>query len=189
MTHRGPFQPLPFCGSVICKAGKGNMARSGAVDFVAVVNGELTVGCGLLNKLHGWLFYVCARVLYFSGACNPVHNLSMVTAQHLFLFKERKRFGFSARIATQVITLLPVEFSCSFNCSSCSSLPLLKSANVDLLLRFWEHSSGCSAEASAVTLPCIIYARFAPSRELHPTALLCNSHPSVPGFGITSWSY
>lgn len=80
--------------------------------------------------------FVC--VLYFSAACdsNAVRNLSMVTAQHLFLFKERKRFGFSARISTQVITLLPAEFPCSFNCSSHSSLPLLKSANADLLLCF-----------------------------------------------------
>lgn len=65
-----------------------------------------------------------------------MRNLSMVTAQHLFLFKERKRFGFSARIPTQVITLLPAEFPQSFNCSSCSSLPLLNSAGTDLLQSF-----------------------------------------------------
>lgn len=79
--------------------------------------------------------FVC--VLYFSATCDPkaVRNLSMVTAQYFFLFKERKRFGFSARIPTQVITLLPAEFLCSFICSS-FSLPLLKSASADLLLCF-----------------------------------------------------
>lgn len=61
----------------------------------------------------------------------------MVTAQRLFLFKERKRFGFSARVPTQVIRLLPAEFPCSFNCSSRSSLPLLKSTSTDLLMHFW----------------------------------------------------
>lgn len=85
------------------------------------------------------------HVLYFSAVCDPnaVRNLSMVTAQYLFLFKERKRSGFSARIPTQVITLLPAEFPRSFNCSSCSSLLLLKSVNIYLLLCF-----GNTAEAA-----------------------------------------
>lgn len=84
-----------------------------------------------------WLTFLC--VLYFSIVCDPstIRNLSMVTAQRLFLFKERKRFGFSARVPTQVIRLLPAEFPCSFNCSSRSSLPLLKSTSTDLLMHFW----------------------------------------------------
>lgn len=58
----------------------------GTTDWVVVVDGELT-GCATLNQRCGWLF-VC--MLYFSAAGDPnaVRNLSMVTAQHLFLFKE-----------------------------------------------------------------------------------------------------
>lgn len=43
----------------ICKTEKGKMARRGATDWVAAVNGELTVGCASLNQLRGWLFCVC----------------------------------------------------------------------------------------------------------------------------------
>lgn len=101
--------------------------------MVAVVSGDLI--WLYFAKPAPWLALLC---VYFSAVCGPnaVCNLSMVTAQYLFLFKERKRSGFSARIPTQVITLLPAEFPRSFNCSSCSSLLLLKSVNIDLLLCF-----------------------------------------------------
>lgn len=114
-----------------------------------------------------WLALLSVCVLYFGSACDPntVRNLSMVTAQHFFLCKEQKRFGFSARIPTQVIMLLPAEFPHSFNCSSRPSLPLLKKCKHRPTAVFQERSSGCSAEASEATLPCIMYARFVPSKD------------------------
>lgn len=116
----------------IWKTGKGKMEKE--TNWLG--SHQRTACWRCIAKPAPWLAFW--PVLYFSAACGPnaVRNLSMVTAQHLFLFKERKRFGFSARIPTQVITLLPAEFPQSFNCSSCSSLPLLKSASTDLLQSF-----------------------------------------------------
>lgn len=121
--------------------------------MMAVVSGDLTWMC--FAKPAPWLALVC--VLYFSAVCHPnaVRNLSMVTAQYLFLFKERKRSGFSARILTQVITLLPAEFPHSFNCSSCSSLPLLISVNIDLLLCFG--NTAVAALLRQVKWPCYVF--------------------------------
>lgn len=122
-------------------------------------------------------------VLYFSAVCDPnaVRNLSMVTAQYLFLFKERKRSGFSARIPTQVITLLPAEFPCSFDCSSCSSLLLLKSVNIYLLLCFG--NTAVPALLRQVRWPC--YASFMLDLPLVKTA--ASSHATLQLSSFWAW--